>query len=184
MSANLHLAPSAPVVDAASPIRVVLADDHSLLRRSLRFLLDGEEVWRSSPKPRRPGVGSCASFHTHQPHVLVLDLSIAGRFHIETIGKLRERVPTPRLWCSRWTTAPYSRSARSLPARSRFVLKDLADSEATGRPFAPPRGRGVTSAHGWRPGGRFAALAHRGQADCARGRGPAADRARPHERRR
>ena len=45
MAVRLHVAPapeSSESERATKPIRVVLADDHVLMRRSLRLLLDGE----------------------------------------------------------------------------------------------------------------------------------------------
>jgi PleD family two-component response regulator len=47
MPAHLHLAASTPgegrSARPAAPIQVVVADDHAVVRRNLRRLLDGEE---------------------------------------------------------------------------------------------------------------------------------------------
>src|SRR5271166_1329299 len=96
MAARLHLAP-APLEanaspEAPSPVRVVLADDHALMRRSLRLLLDGEEGVQVVAEA---GDMAAAVRHVydHKPQVLVLDLRMPGGSSIETIGELRARAP-------------------------------------------------------------------------------------------
>jgi two-component system, NarL family, response regulator NreC len=150
MANHLHLAPSpagtGAVVYAASPIRVVLADDHALMRRSMRMLLDGEE-----------GVEVIAEacdlatvvrhVHSHQPHVLVLDLGMPGGSSIETIGKLRERVPDTQIVVVTMDDSPVFAQRALATGALGFVLKDLADSElpqavraaAGGQEYVSPR---------------------------------------------
>ncbi len=78
MSTHLHLAPTpgtGSAVYAASPIRVVLADDHTMMRRTLRLLLDGEDgVEVIAEADDLASV--MRNVHAHQPHVLVLDLNM------------------------------------------------------------------------------------------------------------
>ena len=107
MPSSLHLAPSlavtapiaptAPLASAALPIRVVLADSHALMRRSLRLLLDGEEGVEVVAE-----ADDLASVARHvedaQPQVLLLDLSMPGGLSVEAISQLRERAPATRSW--------------------------------------------------------------------------------------
>jgi two-component system response regulator NreC len=150
MATHLHLVPSpaetGPVLHASSPIRVVLADDHSLMRRGLRLLLDGEE-----------GVEVIAEavdlasvvrqVHGHEPHVLVLDLGMPGGSSIETISKLRERVPNTQIVVLTMDDSPVFAQRALAAGAVGFVLKDLADSDlpqavraaAQGEEYVSPR---------------------------------------------
>ena len=96
MAAHLHIAPALAEMDknrsVPSPIRVVLADDHALMRHSLRVLLDGEEDVDVIAEAE--DLASAVRYvHSQKPHVLVLDLRMRGGSTIETIGELRERAP-------------------------------------------------------------------------------------------
>ncbi len=130
---HLSLAPplsipsEAPLtVDAA--IGVVLADNHALMRRSLRLLLDGE-----------PGVEVIAEaedldtvvrhVHGYQPHVLVLDLGLPDGSSSEAIRQLRERAPATQIVVVTMEDNP-AFAQRALAAGAiGFVVKDRADEE-------------------------------------------------------
>jgi two-component system response regulator NreC len=99
MASHLQLARSPEDRDAEvanAHVRVLLADDHVLMRRSLRMLLDGED-----------GVDVIAEANDmaavtrhvmgHGPHVLVLDLSMPGGSSIEAISRLREQAPGTKI---------------------------------------------------------------------------------------
>src|SRR5271168_5665655 len=93
---HLHLAPSPTETDpnpsVPSPVRVVLADDHALMRRSLRLLLDGEEGVQVVAEAEDMEA-AVRHVHSDKPDVLVLDLRMPGGSSVETIRKLRERAP-------------------------------------------------------------------------------------------
>jgi len=153
MVSHLHLAPAPKKTDessarpaAPSSIRVILADDHARMRRSLRLLLDGE-----------PGVDVIAEaddiestvrdVHRHRPHVLVIDLRMPNGSSIETIGKLRRQAPDTHVVVLTMDDNPvFAQHALAAGARG-FVLKDLADSElpcavraaALGEEYISPR---------------------------------------------
>jgi two-component system, NarL family, response regulator NreC len=140
---HLHLAPAltetAPGPSAPSPIRVVLADDHALMRHTLRLLLDGEEGVDVIAE-----AGDLASavrhVHGHQPHVLVLDLSMPGGSSIETIGKLRERAPDTQVVVVTMDDSPVFAQHALATGALGFVLKELADSELPQAVRAAARG--------------------------------------------
>ncbi len=143
MSARLRLAPSPAgtesAVRAASPIRVVLADDHALMRRSLRLLLDSEEgVEVIAEADHLASV--VRHVHGHQPHVLVLDLGMPNGSSIETIGKLRERVPDTQIVVLTMDDSPVFAQRALAAGAVGFVLKDLADSELPQAVRAAARG--------------------------------------------
>ena len=77
--------------DPDPAIRIVLADDHPVVRRGLRLLLDDEEGFEvvaeagDVDEARRYVRG-------HHPNVLVLDLNMPGGSSLEAIPDMRERV--------------------------------------------------------------------------------------------
>jgi len=81
MASHLHLAPSpeeaAERASEPGAIRVVVADDHSLIRRSVRMLLEGEADLELVAEAE--DIPSAASqVNGRHPNVLVLDLSMPG----------------------------------------------------------------------------------------------------------
>ncbi len=82
-----------------SAIRIVLADDHRVVRTGLGLLLeaeDGIEVVAEAgdvDSALRAVLG-------HKPDVLVLDLNMPGtQTSLETLPLVRERSARPRPWC-------------------------------------------------------------------------------------
>jgi two-component system response regulator NreC len=147
VAGHLHLAPRPD--DAAKPdalIRVVLADDHTAVRRNLRLLLDAEggvdviaEAVDISAVMR--------NVHAHLPHVLVLDLRLPNGSSIEAIRRLRAQVPTTEIVVLTMEDSPaFAQQAIDAGAIG-FVLKDRADAElptavrraATGDEYVSPR---------------------------------------------
>jgi two-component system, NarL family, response regulator NreC len=132
--------------DTAAPISVVLADDHVLVRRSLRQLLAGEQGMRV--------IGEAVDVRTamrdvqrHRPQVLVLALQMAHGSSIEAIGQLRSQVPETEIVASTMEPSPlFAQQAMDAGAVG-FVLKDRADSElpvavraaAGGREYVSPQ---------------------------------------------
>jgi two-component system, NarL family, response regulator NreC len=127
---HLRLAAAAaePGRGALPAIRVVVGDDHSLVRRGLRLLLE-----------REPGVEIVAEagdipntmrhVHGHRPHVLVLDLSMPNGSAIDTIGRLREQAPETEIIVLAMEDDPaFAQHALDTGAIG-YVLKDVADDD-------------------------------------------------------
>jgi two-component system, NarL family, response regulator NreC len=109
-------------------IRVLLADDHAILRAGLRMLLaaqpdmtvvaeaaDGEEAVRRALATR--------------PDVAVIDLTMPGLSGVETLGRLRREVPATRLLVLTMHDDPgYARVALAAGA-SGHVVKDAESAE-------------------------------------------------------
>jgi two-component system response regulator NreC len=132
MPAHLHLAALAPdragSARPAFPILVVLADDHAVVRRSLRLLLEGEDDLKVIAE-----AGDLSTVvrhvHGHVPHVLVLDLQMPNGSSIETIRRLRNQVPDTEIVVLTMEQSPlFAQQALDAGAVG-FVLKDRADSE-------------------------------------------------------
>jgi two-component system response regulator NreC len=150
MSPRLHLA-STPAAGHAGPavtvpIRVVLADDHRLMRRGLRLLLDTEhdvEVVAEADD-----IASVVRHvHNDQPEVLVLDLGMPGGSSIEAISSLRKQVPKTHIVVLTMEESPVFAQRTFAAGAVGFVTKDRADGElaqavraaAKGEEYISPR---------------------------------------------
>ena len=109
-------------------IRVLLCDDHALVRSGLRRLIESE--------PRFEVVGEAAdaeealAFVEHQhPDVLLLDIVMPGRSGIEAIPDLIAASPETRILVLSMQDDPsYVRQAFSAGANG-YLLKEAADAE-------------------------------------------------------
>ncbi len=151
MAAHLHLAPNpdhATAVGGNGPIQVLLADDHGLMRRSLRLLLDREEgIEVIAEADDLAGVAQ--DVQARQPQVLLLDLRMQGGSStpIETIGRLRARAPETQIVVMTMEDNPVFAQRALAEGALGFVAKDLADDElplavraaAHGEEFVSPR---------------------------------------------
>jgi len=109
-------------------IRIVLADDHAVVRRGLELLLgaeDGLEIVAS--------VGDVdAAIRTtrgHKPDVLVLDLNMPGGSSLDAIPTILEASPATRIVVLTMQNEPaFARQALGAGAMA-YVLKESADDE-------------------------------------------------------
>jgi two-component system, NarL family, response regulator NreC len=110
---------------ASLPIRVVVADDHELVRRSLRLVLgqqDDVEVIAEAGDL----LAAVREVNGRLPHVLVLDLRMPDGSSIELIRQLRQRVPETAIVAVTMEDSPaYARAAIDAGAVG-FVLKEHA----------------------------------------------------------
>lgn len=77
-------------------IRVLIADDHTLVRDGLRHILQctsGFEVTGEA----RDGASTMALVRSADAHVLVLDLSMPGRNGVELIKQIKDEKPALRI---------------------------------------------------------------------------------------
>jgi two-component system, NarL family, response regulator NreC len=150
MQSHLRLATSAgaDIDDSPGlhPIRVVLADDHAMVRRTMRLLLDHERD--INVRGEASDLAAAISHvHEHAPQVLVLDLRLPNGSTIETIRRLRAEMPRTEIVVLTMEESPQF-AQRALGAGAiGFVLKDRADSElvaavrlaARGEEYVSPR---------------------------------------------
>jgi two-component system, NarL family, response regulator NreC len=112
-------------------VTVVLADDHAVVRKGLRLLLDAE-----------PGLRVVAEAGTvpdalrmaraHRPAVIVLDLNMPGGSSLEAIPTILEQAPTTAIVVLTMQNEPsFARKALQAGALG-FVLKEAADDELLG----------------------------------------------------
>jgi two-component system, NarL family, response regulator NreC len=149
MPAQLHLAhpPGAGGrSERATPITVVLVDDHTGVRSMLRRLLDsGQQVNVVAEAPDLTAAAQEVS--AHQPRVVLLDLGLVTWSSIGTIGGLRKQSPGTEVVVLTMHESPVF-ALQALDAGAiGFVLKDRADSElleavsraARGEEYVSPR---------------------------------------------
>ncbi|HEY2996807.1 MAG TPA: response regulator transcription factor [Methylomirabilota bacterium] len=121
-------------------IRVLLADDHAILRAGLRMLLDAQpdmavvaEAADGEEAIRRAG--------DSQPDVAVVDLTMPGLSGVETLERLRREVPATRLLVLTMHDDPaYARLALAAGAAG-HVIKDAESAELLAGIRAVHRGR-------------------------------------------
>ncbi len=108
--------------------RVVLADDHEVVRDGLKLLLDGEADIEVAAEAG--DVDSAVRYvRGHKPHVLVLDLNMPGGSSLEAIPKLREEFPdTAVVVLTMQEDLAFAREAMQKGA-SGYVLKHAAGTE-------------------------------------------------------
>ena len=116
------------VADHAAPIRIVLADDHAVVRSGLRLLLDAEKDFEVVAEAG--DVESAARYvRGHHPAVLVLDLNMPGGSSLEAIPGIRESAPETQIVILTMQEEPaFARQALSAGAIG-YVLKEAADDE-------------------------------------------------------
>lgn len=109
-------------------IKVVLVDDHAVVRSGLRLLLDGK---RDIEVVGEAGNAKDAVFRARalQPDVILLDVVMPGESGIEVLPKLLHESPeTKVLVLSMQDDPSYVREAFAAGA-SGYVLKEAADEE-------------------------------------------------------
>jgi two-component system response regulator NreC len=112
-----------------SPIRIVLADDHRVVRTGLGLLLEAEEA--IDVVAEAGDVDSAVrAVLGHKPDVLVLDLNMPGtQTSLEALSLIRERsAQTATVVLTMQEDPEYARSALRAGALG-YVLKEAADTE-------------------------------------------------------
>ena len=109
-------------------IRVVIADDHAVVRSGLRMLLEAQEdlhvVAEAGDVPTAMQV-----IRAHRPTVAVLDLNMPGGSGLEAIPALRQSTPETAIVVLTMQDDPaFARQALQGGALG-FVLKESADDE-------------------------------------------------------
>jgi two-component system response regulator NreC len=127
-------------------IRVVLADDHSVVRHGLRQLLEAEGGFAVVAEAKDVP-STVETVRSRQPDVLVLDLNMPGGSSLDAIPRLRAESPHTQIVILTMQSEPaYARRALGAGVLG-YVLKDAADEElveavrraAAGQSYLHPR---------------------------------------------
>lgn len=113
---------------ARETIRVVIADDHSVVRRGLRQVLDAEEGFEVVAEASDLD-GARRYVRGHHPDVLILDLNLPEGLSLGAIPEIRAENPETQIVVLTMQNEPaYARQALSAGALG-YVLKEAAESE-------------------------------------------------------
>ncbi|MEU3986010.1 response regulator transcription factor [Streptomyces sp. NPDC026672] len=138
---------SAPLThpSAPSPTRILLADDHALVRRGVRLILEGEpdlEVVAEADN----GAEAVALAHAHHPDLAVLDIAMPRLTGLQAARELARDEPGTRvLILTMYDNEQFFFEALASGA-SGYVLKSVADRDLVeacratmrGEPFLYP----------------------------------------------
>ena len=131
---------------AEQTIRVVIADDHSVVRRGLRQVLEAEGGFEVVAEAGDID-GARRYVRGHTPDVLVLDLNMPEGSSLTAVPDIRAESPDTQIVVLTMQNEPaYARQALSAGVLG-YVLKDAADAElveavrraAAGDTFLNPR---------------------------------------------
>jgi two-component system response regulator NreC len=109
-------------------VRVVIADDHPVVRSGLRSLLEAEPDFEVVAEAAD---AASAERHVrgHKPNVLVIDVSMPGGTGIEAIPRLRANAPDTQIVVLTMRDDP-NLARRAIQAGAMgYVLKDAATTE-------------------------------------------------------
>lgn len=124
---------------ASRRIRILLADDHTVLRSGLRALLSAHADLEVIGEARE-GAEAIRLAHTLRPDVVVMDIGMPGVSGIDASTRIRRELPATRiLILSMHDDQGYLRQALRAGA-SGYVLKKAADTELLAAIRAAARG--------------------------------------------
>lgn len=114
--------------DEHSTIEIVIADDHAVVRRGLKMLLEVEQDFDVVAEAGDVD-GARRYVRGHKPTVLVLDLNMPGGSSLEAIPEIRQDSPNTQIVVLTMQQEPaFARHALSAGAIG-YVLKEAADDE-------------------------------------------------------
>jgi DNA-binding NarL/FixJ family response regulator len=131
-------------------LRVLLADDHSIVRRGLRSLIESEPEIKVVAEAS-DGLEALKLCDEHQPDAIILDVAMPKMNGIEVAERV-QKLPRPPSVLILSMHADESYIIRALAAGARaYLLKDATDEDlipalravAAGRPFFSPSVTGV-----------------------------------------
>ena len=109
-------------------IRVLVADDHTVVREGIRHVLEGEPGFEVVAEASN-GAEVLALAERHRPDVAVLDISMPGESGIQVAARLRRSLPETRiLILSMYDNAEYVMESVRAGAHG-YILKDTAATE-------------------------------------------------------
>jgi two-component system response regulator NreC len=108
--------------------RIILADDHTVVRSALRMLLEAEPGFEVVAEAGNAD-DAIRYARGHKPDVLILDLNMPGKSSLEAIGEIHEASPETEVVVLTMQDEPaFARRALQAGVRG-YVLKEAADGE-------------------------------------------------------
>ncbi len=130
---------------SAGPTRILLADDHALVRRGVRLILESEPDLTVVAEAG-DGAEAVALARTHELDLAILDIAMPRMTGLQAAREISRRSPAPRiLLLSMYDNDQYFFEALKAGA-SGYVLKSVADQDLVqacraamrGEPFIYP----------------------------------------------
>ena len=109
---------------ATGPISVLIVDDHPVVRRGLRVLLEVQEGIAVAGEAG-DGAAALALAAEREPDVILLDLKLPGMDGIAVLGELRTRDSTARVLVLTSATEPASASLAVRSGAAGVLYKDV-----------------------------------------------------------
>jgi DNA-binding NarL/FixJ family response regulator len=111
-----------------TPIRILLADDHTVVRKGLRLLLEGQPEFQVVAEAA-DGREAVAQAEQHRPDVAVLDIAMPVLNGIEAARQISAKLPqTATVFLSMHSDEGYVLRALKAGARA-YLLKDSAEHD-------------------------------------------------------
>jgi DNA-binding NarL/FixJ family response regulator len=79
-----------------SPLRILIADDHAVVRFGLRTILGAQEGWQISGEAKS-GAEALVLAIQLRPDVVILDINMPGMSGLDALKAIRERLPATRV---------------------------------------------------------------------------------------
>jgi two-component system response regulator DevR len=114
-----------------SPIRVVLCDDHELVRLGIRGLLEAQDDIEVLAEAG-DGPAAVAAVETHSPDVVVMDIRMPGVSGIEACREIRSQFPDTRVLMLTSFADDEALFSSIMAGASGYVLKQIHGSDLVG----------------------------------------------------
>jgi DNA-binding NarL/FixJ family response regulator len=126
-----------------STLRILVADDHTLVRQGVRKILETQPGWEVAEAG--DGREAVRDAIEHQPDVVILDIAMPRLNGVEAVQQIVRRAPSVRvLVLSMFADEAYVNRAVRAGARG-YLLKDSADVDLIGAVTAVSRGKSFFS---------------------------------------
>jgi DNA-binding NarL/FixJ family response regulator len=113
-------------MSAMSALRIVIADDHTLVRQGLRKILETQADWKVVAEAG-DGRETIKQAIEHQPDVLIVDIAMSRLNGVEAVQQIARKIPAVRvLVLSMYADEAYVTRAVRAGALG-YLLKDSAD---------------------------------------------------------
>jgi DNA-binding NarL/FixJ family response regulator len=125
------MSPAKATAAPAQPARILLVDDHALLRTGVANIINQEPDLRVVAEAG-DGVEAVDAWELHRPDVMLLDLRMPRMEGVEVVRRIRERDPAARvIVLTTYDTDDEISQALKAGAKA-YVLKDIAADALVG----------------------------------------------------